>query len=83
MPISKSKGRILDKEVLKIDFFNWKVYTETVIQFIHLIRVLAEAMNLIYKRKGRFILSKIGKEYLENTPLLFNAKIWFWRTGRK
>ena len=110
MLISKSKGCILDGEVLKVDFFNdfitflkytrentikrtatgnisladlsnlgkilkykeikqafsehkkfgWKIYTETIIQFIHLIRVLAEAMNLIYKRKGRFLLSKIG-----------------------
>ena len=44
--------------------FGWKVRSEMDCQYLHQMRVTAEVMNLIYKRRGEFRLSKNGLGYL-------------------
>lgn len=59
----------------------WKIRTETECQYLHQMRVTAECMYIIYKRRGQFLLSKHGKAYLENlkpTEQYDQMILWFW-----
>jgi len=62
--------------------FGWKITTEPQIQFLHQIKIIAEVMHLTYKRKGKILLSKNGKGYLQNissTTQYWNMVLYFWK----
>lgn len=62
--------------------FGWKITTEPQIQFLHQIKIIAEVMRLTYKRKGKILLSKNGKGYLQNinsTTQYWNMVLYFWK----
>lgn len=46
--------------------FGWKVLSEMDCPYLHQIRITAEVMYLIYKRRNEFRLSRNGKGYLTN-----------------
>jgi len=46
--------------------YGWKIRTESEIDFLTQIKVIAEVMHLTYKRKNKIFLSKNGKGYLYN-----------------
>jgi hypothetical protein len=59
----------------------WKITTETQIQFLTQIKILAEVMYLTYKRKKKLLLSKNGKGYLHNispSTQYWNMVLHFW-----
>lgn len=61
--------------------FGWKITTETNIQPLHQIRVICEVMNLVYKRKGKFLVTKNGRAYLDNIDSVaqyWNMVLYFW-----
>ncbi len=62
--------------------FGWKITTEPQIQFLTQIKIIAEVMRLTYKRKGKVLLSKNGKGYLQNinaTTQYWSMVLYFWK----
>lgn len=58
------------KRIDEYNKFGWKLRTEQELQTLEQIKILAEVMRLIYKRKGKLYLSKNGLGFLKNlTPL--------------
>lgn len=61
--------------------YGWKVRSEMDCQYLHQIRVTAEVMHLIYKRRDTFRLSKNGLGYLSNIGPVDQYQgmiLWFW-----
>ena len=47
--------------------YGWRIWTEESFEYFHQIRILCEVMQLIYKRKRKFLVSKKGIEFLKKT----------------
>ena len=61
--------------------FGWKLRREEELEFLEQIKIIAEMMFLIYKRRGYFGLSKNGKSYLTKLKPVEQYKemvIHFW-----
>lgn len=59
----------------------WKVRSEASCFYLNQIRVTAEVMYLLYKRKGWFLMSKNGKGFLSNLESFYQYEqmvLWFW-----
>ncbi|MBI2442685.1 MAG: hypothetical protein HYV40_02110 [Candidatus Levybacteria bacterium] len=70
------------KTFKEFDEMNWKISTERQVQVLHQIRIMAETMQLIYKRRDKFLLSKNGSGYLHNISSAIqygNMVTHFWR----
>ena len=50
----------------KFKKYNWEIRSERQLEFLTKIKIIAETMYVIYKRKGHLMLSKNGKGYLHN-----------------
>lgn len=63
------------------DKFGWKMRQEHDLEFLSQIKIIAEVMNVTYKRKGEIRLSKNGHGYLHNIDPLtqyINMVLFYW-----
>lgn len=61
--------------------YGWHLRREEELQFLEQIKIIAEIMHLIYKRRGYFYLSKNGLGFLQNsnTPTQYqNIVLYYW-----
>ncbi|OGK09651.1 hypothetical protein A2767_07385 [Candidatus Roizmanbacteria bacterium RIFCSPHIGHO2_01_FULL_35_10] len=61
--------------------YNWSIRSERQIEFLSKIKIIAESMYVIYKRKEYLILSKNGKGYLHNIDPVtqyWNMVLHYW-----
>ncbi len=61
--------------------FGWKIRQEHDLEFLSQIKIIAEVMNVTYKRSGEIKLSKNGYGYLHNIDPLtqyINMVIFYW-----
>lgn len=59
----------------------WKIRSESECLYLNQIRITAEAMYILYKRRNQFLISKNGKGFLKNlTPVMQYEQmiLWFW-----
>lgn len=62
--------------------YGWSIRTETEIEFLTQIKIIAEVMHLTYKRKNKLLLSKNGKAFLQNLEPVSQYKnmvLSYWR----
>lgn len=71
-----------NQETIKeFQHFGWSLRKEEELDFLEQIKIISEMMYIIYKRKGYFHLSKLGKAFLHNIEPIDQYKeavLHFW-----